>query len=131
MKKPLKPTKDYSEVSFQYVCDECGQDHYFFLRELKIKNARACYCGNIIEPEIISDINIVYAISTHHEDEIEPTNDISIDTVRACVKTMCSLGYETAEAEDMIRQSFDKINSDDCSELVKYALKNFGAVYAQ
>ena len=36
---------------------------------------------------------------------------------------------ETAEAEDMIRQSFDKINSDNCSELVKYALKNFGASY--
>ncbi len=130
MKNRLKPTKDYSEVSFQYVCDECGQDHYFFLAELRIKNARVCYCGNIIEPEIISDINIVYAKSSHHEDEIEPTNDISIDTVRECVKTMCSLGYAEKEAESMIKQSFYEINTDDCSQLIKHSLKHFGASYA-
>ena len=53
---------------------------------------------------------LVYAKSTHHEDEIEPTNDISIDTVRECVKTMCSLGYAEKEAESMIKQSFYEIN---------------------
>tara|TARA_B100001769_G_C21507997_1_gene293126 strand:- start:10 stop:258 length:249 start_codon:yes stop_codon:yes gene_type:complete len=79
----------------------------------------------IIKPQTISKIDIIYS----QNKPVVTKNNLPVDTLNKCVKTLCSLGYETAEAEDMIRQSFDKINSDDCSGLVKYALKNFGASY--
>jgi hypothetical protein len=114
------------DISFKYVCENCGCSHWLFLREAQAKDFQIiCECLEVIKPETISNIDIIYS-----QDKPEVTdNNLSIDTLNQCVKTVCSLGYETAEAEDMIRQSFDKINLDNCSELIKYALKNFGASY--
>ena len=114
------------DISFKYICENCGCSHWLFLREAQCPDFQiVCECMDIIKPKTISKIDIIYS----QDKPVVSKNNLSVDTLNKCVKTLCSLGYETAEAEDMIRQSFDKINSDDCSELIKCALKNFGASY--
>tara|TARA_B100001778_G_C18125212_1_gene422462 strand:- start:149 stop:532 length:384 start_codon:yes stop_codon:yes gene_type:complete len=126
--KTTRPTKDYSEISFNYICDECGANHLAYLREVKIEGFRiVCYCDNIIYPEIVSDIKIIYKKSTEAQTE---KNDLSSEIIEQCIKTMLPLGYDPVEAQNMICQAFAEINSDDCSELIKYSLKNFGVNYA-
>lgn len=125
--KTTKPTKDYSEVSFNYICDNCGCNHLAFFREVSVDGFKIiCHCNNVIYPEIVSDIKIIYKQQTKKQANQVILSD---DIVQKCVKSMSSLGYEADEAESMIRQSFDKINSDDCSKLIKYSLKHFGVNY--
>lgn len=125
MKKRIQKPIEY-DISFKYICENCGCSHWLFLREAQCPDFQVvCECLEVIKPHTISKIDIIYS----QDKPVDTENNLSVDTLNKCVKTLCSLGYQTAEAEDMIRQSFDKVNSENCSELVKCALKNFGASY--
>lgn len=125
IKKNQKPI-DY-DISFKYICENCGASHWLFLREASEENFKVvCECSETFIPQQISTINIVY----HKEpDNKVSAKSLSVDKLKTCVKTLVSLGYSSSQAESMVLKSFDKIESDDCSDLIKYSLKTFGGQY--
>ena len=47
-------------------------------------------------------------------------------TLEACKNTLKTFGYDDKFIEDMITKSFEQIQENDASALIKYALENFG-----
>ena len=124
MRKNQKPT-DY-DISFKYICSDCGNEHWLFLREVKTKGFKiVCDCSQIIEPGIIKDIDIIYDSDTE-EEVITEQSSIPEQTLRSCCKTLSDFGYSETESKNMIMQSFDVLQVEEPSTIIEYAIKNFG-----
>lgn len=147
--KRQKPTKDFSQVSFQYICQECGCSHWLFLREIKTEGFKVvCYCDNIIRPEKVSDIDIIYEKKSKAKKKkiktpvvtevceppaeqeaefIESQNEPIVlleETKKQCMKTLLSFGYSVKEASPILDRAFEDIQENDCAKLIEYSLKN-------
>jgi len=57
--KIQKPTE--YDISFKYICQDCGCSHWLFMREVKAKGFKIiCDCSKVIRPRRILDIDIIY-----------------------------------------------------------------------
>ena len=128
----LKPTNDFSNISFKYMCTQCGSNSWFFLKQLQLEGFRdVCdVCSNVFEPEIIDTIEIIF------KHRPEPTKveivesvmqeGLNTMTLNACKHTLSSFGYNDESIESMVQQSYEVIQENDATALVKYAIENFG-----
>jgi hypothetical protein len=114
------------------MCTQCGCNSWFFLKQLQLEGFRdVCdVCGNVFEPEIIDTIEIVF------KHRPEPTKveivesvmqeGLNTMTLNACKHTLSSFGYNDESIESMVQQSYEVIQENDATALVKYAIENFG-----
>lgn len=133
MTKNLKPTNDFSNISFKYVCSECQCDHWFFLSDLQIEGGyrTACdVCQNILEPDPVDTVEIIYkhrpAATKVEMVESVLQEGLNTMTLNACKHTLRPFGYNDTAIEDMIQQSYEYVKDNDVTALVKYALEKFG-----
>lgn len=130
--KDLKPTNDFSNISFKYMCDECGCNSWFTLKQLQIDGFRdVCdVCNNIFEPDIIETIEIIFKDRPKPEKaeivESVQQEGLNIVTFNACQHTLRTFGYYDKDIEDMIQRSYEHVKENDATALVKYAIENFG-----
>ena len=128
----LKPTDDFSNISFKYMCTQCGCNSWFTLKQLQLEGFRdVCdVCGNVFEPEIIDTIEIVYkhrpAPTKTEMVESVLQEGLNTMTLNACKHTLSSFGYNDEHIQNMIEQSYEIIKENDPTALVKYAIENFG-----
>lgn len=140
--KTQKPTE--YDISFKYICQDCGCSHWLFMREVKAKGFKIiCDCSKVIRPRRVIDIDIVYEqnektkrkkpkLKAEKEaDNPNPVNDekqhrISDHTMQYCMQTLISFGYEKEEAESMINRSYESIKENDCAKIIEHSLKNLG-----
>jgi len=122
MSKDQKPT-DY-DISFKYICTDCGNEHWLFLREVQTKDFKiVCDCSQIIEPALVKDIEILYNSEKEIVTEEFDTPNKMLDS---CCKTLSKFGYSETESQEMINQSFQILQSEEPSVIIEYAIKNFG-----
>lgn len=135
----IKPSDH--DISFQYICRNCGSSHWLFMREVCTKNFFVvCDCGDIIKPKRISKITVHYQEDKSKtnrrkknnqnnekikkdEDNVEiKKSEIDTDILLSASKNLMSLGFTEKEAKDLIKKSYEIIEKNDCAELVKYSM---------
>lgn len=135
----IKPSDH--DISFQYICRNCGSSHWLFMREVCTKNFFVvCDCGDIIKPKRISKITVHYQEDTskthrrkkksQHDEKVKKDEDnvdikkteIDPDILFSASKNLMSLGFTEKEAKDLIKKSYEIIGKNDCAELVKYSM---------
>lgn len=147
----LKPVS--KDIYYEYICSQCGCNHWITHREASSKNFRIiCDCEAIIKPQRIIDTKIIYAKPKHRKNDssvttgqrrlnpstdpvIKETNGQENNTACAVAETsllkiqqqaaniMSQYGYTIEEAMRII------INCDEKNEvktLVKEALTKIG-----
>ena len=129
----LKPTNDFSNISFKYVCSECQCDHWFFLSDLQIEGGyrKVCdVCQNILEPDPVDTVEIIYknrpAPTKVEIVESVMQEGLNTMTLNACKHTLSSFGYNDESIVSMVQQSYEVIQENDATALVKCAIENFG-----
>jgi hypothetical protein len=114
------------------MCTQCGCNSWFTLKQLQLEGFRdVCdVCGNVFEPEIIDTIEIVYkhrpAPTKVEIVESVMQEGLNTMTLNACKHTLSSFGYNDESIESMVQQSYEVIQENDATALVKYAIENFG-----
>tara|TARA_B100001769_G_C22058051_1_gene568920 strand:- start:382 stop:780 length:399 start_codon:yes stop_codon:yes gene_type:complete len=128
----LKPTNDFSNISFKYICPECGYDHWYFLHQLQMKGGfkDICDCGHAFELDTIDTIEIIYK-HRPKPNKVEIVESVQQEglttmTLNACKHTLSTFGYNDEHIQNMIEQSYEIIKENDPTALVKYAIENFG-----
>jgi hypothetical protein len=124
------------DVSLKYICpnDNCGFDHWIFLREAKTKNFKiVCECGTTFKPKRIKRIEVVYATTESVKKTMDsPVNSDTIGTVPECVvraiKMMISLGYGEKDAQKHVMIAYNAEKITDAGTLVKKAISNIGGL---
>jgi len=137
----IKPSNH--DISFQYICRNCGSSYWLFMREVCTKNFFVvCDCGDIIKPKRISKITVHYQEDTskthrrkkkkksQHDEKVKKDEDnvdikkteIDPDILFSASKNLMSLGFTEKEAKDLIKKSYEVIGKNDCAELVKYSM---------
>lgn len=129
--KKLKPVE--IDCSLKYVCNECNNAHWIFLREAKVKNFKiVCECDNIIYPKTISEISLVYkhteAITNKPTVVIPPVpaSKVSLDIQRECDTILKGMGYSSEEIADIIPEAIDSARVSYIKAIIDYSLKNIG-----
>jgi len=116
------------DISFKYVCQNCGCSHWLFLREAQTEGFKVvCDCLEIFQPETISSIDIIY--ENRAENGGETRDELSLSIIDSCVKSLATLGYEIDECKKMVAESFEAIGTNDAKAIIEYALNNFGGQY--
>ncbi len=126
IQKNSKPVSH--DTSLEYMCDNCRNTHWIFLREAQVKNYKiVCECNNIIIPSLVSTIYIEY-LDSNIDNKIENSqvNEPPLDIMSSCGKILESYGYSVEESKNMICKSFQATNSKTIKDIIEYALKNFG-----
>lgn len=143
--KEIKPSN--IDASFQYICTNCGYSHWLFMREASAKNFFVvCDCGLNIKPKRIRKIKVEFCETQQEkpkkkkkpkEDKIEPveqleqdesTKDINIDILHNASNDLMKLGFTKQESEELLRESYKIIGSEDCVALVKKAIDLVGVI---
>jgi hypothetical protein len=133
-KKIQKPIE--IDVSLRYRCpdNDCGFDHWIFLREAKTKNFKiVCECGTIFKPKRIKTIEVVYATVESVKKSMDSTqcSDTIVDVPKCVVraiKMMISLGYDEKDAQKHIMLVYNSEQIEDAGILVKKAISNIGGL---
>lgn len=125
MTKQQKPIQ--IEASLKYICESCQASHWLFLREAQTENFKVvCECGSIFIPQQIHSLNIQYTNTNNEKcinDTTEYSHKLDESTVNDCIKTLCSLGYDKAEATGLVAIAYKELNSNDSTKIIKYILR--------
>jgi hypothetical protein len=123
------------DIHLKYRCPnvKCGCDHWLSLKETKIKNFKVvCDCDTIFSPKQIKTIDIIYLETETIIDksDIKSLEDESIpkDLLEKSTKTLINYGFTKEESEKLLISSYIKNITDDCSTLIKKALKSIGVL---
>lgn len=128
--KNLKPNT--LDVNLKYRCPECGAEHWSSLLEAKTKEfVIVCYCGTILKPKIISNINIEYTTAETKSKQaavVKPSNtdQLDKDQLQTAIKTLVTYGFTNNEAKDLVSKTLESHLITNVSDLVKTCLTNFG-----
>jgi len=133
--KQIKPID--IDASFLYKCpsENCGVDHWLFLREVKTKNFKiVCDCGTVFKPKTIYDIKIKYSKKSKikqkpnaKKDAVEHNRSeltIPVDLLNRCVKILVQYGFENQEAKDILTQTYLIHQMDNPVQLIELSLKS-------
>ena len=130
-KKNQKPI-DY-DIHLKYRCpnNKCNYEHWLSLKETKIKDFKVvCDCETIFSPKQIEKIDIVYLqtkLDEKKKDEEKIKNEvIPNDLLERSTKTLINYGFTKEESEKMLISNYIKDITEDCSTLIKKALKSIG-----
>jgi len=133
--KHLKPIE--VDASFLYRClsENCGANHWLFLREVKTKNFKiVCDCGTVFRPKTIDNIKIKYSDKSKvkqkpnaNKDAIEHNKSelrIPVDLLNKCVKILVQYGFENQEAKDILTKTYLINQTDNAVQLIELSLKS-------
>jgi|APGre2960657404_1045060.scaffolds.fasta_scaffold05667_6 transcription elongation factor Elf1 len=143
----IKP-KSY-DISYEFICPECGLNHWLTKVESKTKLFKiACDCGLIIVPVRIKNIKLNYEKYDRDHKRVKPeiqnssnttdnknttdsdpvSNDIilSDEVLNKSAEYLQNYGFEKSEAKDLIKKAFDEIKIDNPVALLKKALQLLG-----
>jgi len=138
-KKNLKPID--IDAHFKYVCPnvDCGNIHWLSLLEAKTNNFKiVCYCGTVSKPRTIKKIKIEYVeieypkidinnnIKNKEDSSQESKQELPLDLLQKCVKTLVTYGFTEPESNTLIHYSFNQNPTQNISDLIKLALQNIG-----
>jgi hypothetical protein len=130
--KNQKPI-DY-DIHLKYRCpnNKCNYEHWLSIRETKTKNFKVvCHCETVFSPKQIKNIDIVYLDIEEIKTKTikEPEKDtIPNDLLEKSTKTLINYGFTKEESEKLLVSSYIKNITDDCSTLIKKALKSIGGL---
>lgn len=128
MKTTIKQIRPNSiHASFEYICSECNNNHWIFLHEAMVKDYKiVCECGNIIIPDTIAKIDIIYQNS-----KSVTSKSAGLEKKSECCKILESYGYSATEVEKMYECVYAEIDIDNTGtkQIIEYILKNFGGQY--
>jgi len=130
MKKILNVKPKNFDISYEYVCSECGLNHWLTNIETKTKNFKiACECGVILIPKRIKSIDIIY-FKPNKTKSKEKTKHKKFTIDKDILTKTCSCletyGFEKQEVEPIVIQILENCGSIDQLELIKMVLKTFG-----
>lgn len=125
------------DASFLYRCpsENCGIDHWLFLREVKTKNFKiVCDCGTVFKPKTIDNIKVKYSnkstinqqsntnkeVTEHDKSELR----IPVDLLDKCVKILAQYGFENQEAKNILTQTYLINQIDNPLQLIELSLKS-------
>lgn len=132
--KSQKPTQ--IDVSLKYTCpnNNCGFDHWLFLRQAKTKNFKiVCECGTIFKPKRIQNIEVVYAVKESVKKPIDTSECSGIiednpECVSRAINIMISLGYSKKDSQDNVMYFYTIEKILDPSVLVKKSISRIGGI---
>ena len=121
MKTQLKNQKPIdSDINFKYKCPKCKDIHWISLQEAQTENFKiVCDCKNVFSVRQIQAVKIKYVDSF--------CSDIPTDLLDKCKVVLLSYGFESAEAESLIIDSYKESKLTEASDLIKHCLSTFGA----
>ena len=135
MMKRLKPIE--VDASFLYRCpsENCGIDHWLFLREVQTKNFKIiCYCGTVFKPKTIDNIKIKYSNKSKikqqpraNKDAIEHNKSklrIPVDLLNKCVTILIQYGFQSQEAKEILTKTYLINQTDNPVQLIELSLKS-------
>lgn len=124
-KKQNKIPIEY-DISFKYICENCGCSHWLFMREVKVEGFFiVCDCGDSIYPKPISDIEIIYKDTEQDAPEVPDLYvELSEDVQRLCISTLKSFGYSDEESKRMIDKTYEETSLDDATSIIEYIMQN-------
>lgn len=131
--KHIKP-KDY-DISFEYICPECGVNHWLTKIEANTKLFKiACDCGLVLIPERIVGLKLKYSNKRKNklqkqqqqQENNTTTNGMSEELLVRASKQLESYGFEKLEAQELIRKAFDRTGSLNQLDLLRTALQSLG-----
>ena len=135
----VKP-KGY-DISYEYICPNCGLNHWLTNTEAKTNKFKiACECNCIIIPAKIIGIKLKYKkysskqkvapssppvdpTKTDHEESIEPLKN---NILKIVSDSLQDYGFEKTEAEELIRKAYAETKIDDPVQLLKQVLQSLG-----
>jgi len=130
------------DISYEYICPNCGLNHWLTNTEAKTNRFKiACECNCIIIPAKIIGIKLKYkkysskekvstsippvdSPKTDHEELIEPLKDSILKIVSDSLQ---EYGFEKTEAEELIKQAYIETKINDPVQLLKQVLQSLGA----
>jgi DNA-directed RNA polymerase subunit RPC12/RpoP len=137
------------DISFEYICPECGISHWLTSIEADTKLFKiACDCGLILIPARITDVKFKYhkyeqhqsTNSKQHESSrvakasdsptINTKSDEEILSDETLLKTTAYLedyGFEKIEANELVKQSFAQLKTNNVLDLLRHTLQSLGA----
>lgn len=137
------------DISFEYICPECGVSHWLTSIEADTKLFKiACDCGLILIPARITDVKFKYhkyeqhqqANTKQHEstkakqvsdnstlDTNQGEQILSDETLLKTTAYLEDYGFEKAEANDLVKQSFAQLKSNNVLDLLRHTLQSLGA----
>lgn len=147
IKKILKAKPSSHDIHYEYICPNCGFNHWLSSVEASTKNYKiVCDCKSIIIPKPIKNIEIIYKegkidffskeneennSSNSQEQSPETSTEskkIKIDkkVLKQCTAILEQYGFEKKEASEMIKEIFDETKHQDVKILVKLAIQKIG-----
>ena len=146
-RKVIKPIG--LDAHFKYACPGCGIHHWASLKEVKTQGfIIVCDCEESFGVENISGLGIKYTeesketikekrikeklIKTKHREEVKTETlkkekkTLPLDTFEKAVRMLVAFGYTKGESKQMLRTAFEKYQTTELDNLVKYSIKDFG-----
>ena len=145
MKKKIRKNVESIEIDahLRYMCKnpDCGYTHWLSLKQTQTKNFKVvCDCGFIFKPKQILSLKVIYRAPKKQSEPVvdekrhfvslsaiaAQQQDISLDVLNKCIKTLVGYGFTKPESEQLLRNSFRQNPVDDCVLLIKQTLETLG-----
>ena len=126
----IKPSK--VDISFTYICQGCGEDHWVTLKENQTKDFMiVCNsCDTVMYTTPLSKISLRYAKEEKEQIKPEPSVKQESSLIERCAKSLVYYGFDKLEAITMATEACSKYDTSDIGELVKKIIFDFGELDA-
>lgn len=118
-KSGLKPFR--IEVDCVYVCESCGCETWYTIRELEHRKYLDCVCGKRTSLMRVKHVDVVY--DDHKEQFRNTGKQGSAVNTEEFVVALVSLGYKKKDARQLVEQNIDSYNGDETEFLRKLVSK--------
>jgi hypothetical protein len=122
--KAQKPTK--IDASFLYLCpnDNCKNEHWLFLREVKVKNFKiVCECGLAFKPKQIDELKIKFVRINKQKNITKQDSKMPVDLVSKCGKILEGYGCSESESLELMTKAYMNNPTNDALKLIESSLK--------
>jgi hypothetical protein len=116
------------------------------LNEAKTKNFKiVCHCSKVFKPKRIVKLKIQYAddpvkvkntidnqtvvqnqSDTNLDKELSTPEQVEQITLNKCTSILVDYGFTESESIELVNKAYSILQSNDCGQLIKHALKSFG-----
>jgi Holliday junction resolvasome RuvABC DNA-binding subunit len=131
--KILKPIEIQASLRYRCPNEDCGYDHWLFLKEVQTKNFKVvCECGTVFKTKRIKILQTIYDKKQKIKKQMDEIK--SVDTmdgssiVSRAINIMINLGYTRKESSKYIKEEYLKSDTNDVSFLVKKAISKIGGI---
>lgn len=121
------------DIHLNYVCQQCGQNHWLSIDEASTKRFKVvCDCGHIFGVKRVKDFKLLFHKKhiKSQQTEKKPTSvqpkveTISDELLAQIIPTLITYGFTQKEAKDMATDSYAKCPQNNAIGLVKQILES-------